>query len=656
MDSIRNRILELTEKINSHNHSYYDLDSPTISDYDYDLLTSELKELEEKYPEFAQDNSPSKHVGGTAASSFEKVTHTVQMGSLQDVFSYDALENFVKKCKSEFENIEFVVEPKIDGLSVSLEYQNGIFIRGSTRGDGFVGEDVTENLKTIKSVPKKLKVSPEFIEVRGEVYMTLESFEELVKFQELEGKDPAKNPRNAAAGSLRQKDSKITAQRRLEIFVFNVQQIIGKDLKSHSQSLEYLKDLGFNVIPNYVICKSYEEIVQVIENIDKSRGQFGFDIDGAVVKVNDFAQREELGASSKYPKWAVAYKYPPEEKETELLNIVVNVGRTGNITPVAIFESVTLAGTSVSRAVLHNQQFITEKDIRIGDTILVRKAGEIIPEVLQSVKHKDGSQPFILPDKCPVCGAETTNLQSAVKCPNIGCKAQVLRGVIYFASKPAMDIEGLGPAVTEQLLENKLIENIADIYTLSTEKLLTLDGFKKKSADNLINAIEKSKSNPLNKLICALGIPNVGAQNATLLCENLGSLDAIKNAETETIANIERFGEIIAQNIYNAMRNPDMLNLLDRLESYGLQTQYQGSRIDNRFEGKTFVLTGTLPTLKRDEAKKIIESYGGKVSGSVSKKTDFVLAGDDSGSKLIKAQELGINIIDENTFNGLIYD
>lgn len=656
-EAAKKRINELTDEINKHSHRYYVLDDPIISDYDFDMLMQELKSLEAEFPELSLPNSPTKRVGGEVLNKFEKVTHAVQMGSLQDVFSIEQVIAFADKCRSDAGVTEFVLEPKIDGLSVSLEYRNGEFVRGSTRGDGFVGEDVTENLRTIGSIPLKLHKDIEFIEVRGEVYMPRESFFELVKQQELNDEQPFKNPRNAAAGSLRQKNPKITASRKLDIFIFNIQQIEGESITSHSQSLEFMRSLGFKVIPDYKICHNGQEIADGIEHIGNSRDNFAFDIDGAVVKVNDFSLREELGSTAKYPKWAVAYKYPPEEKETTLLDIEVNVGRTGAITPVAVFEPIFLAGTSVSRAVLHNQEFISEKDIRIGDTIRVRKAGEIIPEVLLSVSHREGSVPYVLPEYCPACGAKTMHIdeESALRCPNVDCPAQLERNIIHFASKGAMDIDGLGSAIVRTLLDNGLISSVADLYELKVEQLAALDRFGEKSAENLINAIAASKKMPLDRLVFGLGIRNIGAKAAKLLCDKFPTMDKIISAKAEEIAEIEGFGDVMAESVVKAFSESHRLELIRRLKEYGLNMIYEKQMAaDNRFAGMTFVLTGTLSTMKRDEAKKIIESFGGKAAGSVSKKTTYVLAGEDAGSKLTKAQELGITIIDENQFSNMI--
>ena len=652
-DEAMQRIEELTEIIEKHNHSYYVMDNPTVSDYEYDMLMQELKGLEAEYPELVLPSSPTQRVGGEALSKFEKVTHKVQMGSLQDVFSFEQLEEFVTRCRNTVENPLFIVEPKIDGLSVSLEYENGILKRGSTRGDGFVGEDVTANLKTVGSIPLKIKNAPEFLEVRGEVYMPKEKFLKLVEQQELKDEQPFKNPRNAAAGSLRQKNSKITAKRGLDIFVFNIQQIEGKEITSHKQSLDYIKSLGLKVIPSYVECTTYSEIEQEIQHIDQIRNKLSYDIDGIVIKVDSFEQRETLGSSSKVPKWAIAYKFPPEEKETTLRNIEVNVGRTGAITPVAVFDPVMLAGTSVSRAVLHNQDFITQKDIRIGDKIIIRKAGEIIPEVVKSVSHAENSEPFILPARCPVCNTESVRYEdeAVLRCPNPDCPAQLLKSIIHFASKGAMDIDGMGDAVVKALVENNLVKSVADIYTLKAEQIASLERLGEKSAENLINAIEKSKSRPLDKVIFALGIRNIGQASAKLLCEKFPSIEKIMSATAEEIEEIDGFGKVMSENVAKAFSEQHRKDLISRLLELGVKMEYQATQTnDNRFEGMTFVLTGTLETLKRDEAKKIIESFGGKVSGSVSKKTTFVVAGEEAGSKLEKAQSLGVNILSETEF------
>ena len=651
----KKRVAELTERLEKANREYYDLDSPTLEDDEYDALMRELRSLESEFPELLSESSPSQRVGGTASATFEKVAHAVQMASLQDVFGEGEVRDFYERVVAQGAE-EFTVEPKIDGLSVSLEYENGVFVRGSTRGDGFVGEDITANLKTIRSIPLKLKENLPFLEVRGEVYMPKQSFAALCEIQEQNGEDLPKNPRNAAAGSLRQKDSKITAKRALDIFCFNVQRVDGKSFSSHSESLEYLKEQGFRVIPDYRVCKSADEILARIDEIGKMRASLPFDIDGAVVKVNNLHLREEIGATVKVPKWAVAFKYPPEEKETTLNTIEINVGRTGALTPVAVFDAVQLAGTTVSRAVLHNQDYISEKDIRIGDRIVVRKAGDIIPEVVRSVSHAEKSEPFFIPSRCPVCGAEALRDEdeAVIRCQNIDCPAQLLRSIEHFASRGAMNIEGLGEAVVKQLVEAGFVKTVADLYTLDIQELTELEHFGRKSAENLLNSIENSKKNNLSRLIFALGIKGIGSRAATLLCERFGNIDAIMAASEEEIVGIEKFGDILAKSVYTAMREPHRKELIARLKVLGLNMTYESAKISDKFAGLTFVLTGTLPTLKREQAKEMIEKLGGKCSGSVSKKTSYVLAGEEAGSKLDKANELGITVIDEEQFLKMI--
>ncbi|MBQ5312301.1 MAG: NAD-dependent DNA ligase LigA [Oscillospiraceae bacterium] len=660
-EQARLRIDELTAEIEHHNHSYYDLDDPTISDFEYDALMRELKKLEADHPELARDNSPTKHVGGAYSSAFEPVVHTVQMASLQDVFSKEEVASFTQKTRavlaSEGMVPLFTAEPKIDGLSVSLEYRNGVFTRGSTRGDGFTGEDVTANLRTIRSIPMKIKTPLPFLEVRGEVYMPRKVFDELVEKQlsDGEGKKVFKNPRNAAAGSLRQKDPKITASRKLDILIFNIQQCEGREFANHRESLDFLRSEGFHTIDDYAV-KTDDEIFAMIDRIGDGRGTYEYDIDGAVIKTDDFAQRELLGATSKFPKWAVAFKYPPEEKETTLLDIEVNVGRTGVLTPTAVFEPVQLAGTEVRRAVLHNQEFISERDIRIGDTILVRKAGEIIPEVLKSVRHANVSQPYFLPEVCPACGEKTVRDEdeAAVRCPNPECPAQSYRNIVHFCSKGAMDIEGLGESVIAALTDSGLVRTAADIYSLTVQDIASLDRMGEKSAQNIINAIEKSKSAPLDRVIFAVGIRGIGAATAKLLCERFGTLEAIEAASSAEIAQIDGFGGVLSENVYNAFRNEHYLHLINGLRAAGLSMLYEKKASSDTLGAKTFVLTGTLPTLKRDEAKRLIEEAGGKVTGSVSKKTDYVVAGEEAGSKLTKAEELGITILTEKELLDMI--
>ncbi len=638
----------LREKLERANHSYYDLDSPVLEDDEYDALMRELRGLEQAFPELLTPDSPTQRVGGTAANTFEKVPHAVQMGSLQDVFGTAEVEDFLSRMEQQGAH-EFTVEPKIDGLSVSLEYENGVLVRGSTRGDGFVGEDITANIKTIRTVPLSLPEKLPLLEVRGEVYMPKSSFAALCSEQERNGEPLPKNPRNAAAGSLRQKDSRVTAQRKLDIFCFNIQRIEGRTFATHSESLEYLAGQGFCVIPDYRVCSSAGEVLEKIGAIGGGRSALPFDIDGAVVKVNDLSLRTEIGATAKVPKWAVAFKYPPEEKITTLNSIEINVGRTGALTPVAVFDPVQLAGTTVSRAILHNQDIISEKDIRVGDKIAVRKAGDIIPEVVRSVSHADNSEPYFIPDVCPICGAKALRDEdeAVIRCQNFDCPAQLLRSVEHFASRNAMNIEGLGEAVAEQLIGAELVRTVADLYTLDIQSLTALERFGSKSADNLLTSIERSKKNELDRLVFALGIRGIGQRSAQLLCARFGSMDAIMSASAGEIAQIDGFGEVLAESVCSAMREPHRIALINRLKEYGLNMTYSDSRVSDLFEGKTFVITGTLPTLKRDEAKALIEKHGGKCSGSVSKKTSYVLAGEEAGSKLTKANELGITVISE---------
>ncbi len=653
----KKRSEELRAIIQKHNHNYYDLDAPTIEDDEYDALMRELRAIESEYPELLTADSPTQRVGGVAATTFEKVQHAVQMGSLQDVFSVEEVSEFIARVTEQSAD-EFVVEPKIDGLSVSLEYENGVFVRGSTRGDGFIGEDITQNLRTVRSVPLRLNEEIPFIEVRGEVYMSKASFSALCEEQERKGEQLPKNPRNAAAGSLRQKDSRITAQRKLDIFCFNVQRIEGKQLNTHSESLEYMRQLGFTVIPDFTICHSGAEVVDKINAIGESRRDLPFDIDGAVVKVNNFELRTLIGSTTKVPKWAVAFKYPPEEKETTLNDIEINVGRTGALTPVAIFDPVFLAGTTVSRAILHNQDIITDKDIRVGDRIIVRKAGDIIPEVVCSVAHSENSQPYYIPKVCPVCGAEALRDEdeAVIRCQNFDCPAQLLRSIEHFASRNAMNIDGLGEAIVEQLVNEGLIRTVADLYELDLQELMSLERFGRKSAENLLESIEKSKSNQLNRLVFALGIRGIGQRAATLLCEHFTDMDGIMNALPLEISSIEGFGDIMAESVYNAMQEPNRIKLIERLKAHGVNMTYSDGKVSDRFAGKTFVLTGTLPTYTREQAKALIEKNGGKCSGSVSKKTSYVLAGEEAGSKLIKANELGVAVITEEQFNAMLQE
>jgi len=655
INEAKKRVDELKIQLEKANHNYYDLDAPTIEDDEYDALMRELRGLERDFPELLTEDSPSQRVGGTAQSTFTKVRHEVQMGSLQDVFGVDEVREFVERVRKEGAD-EFTVEPKIDGLSVSLEYRDGVLTLGSTRGDGFIGEDITPNLKTIRTIPLKLSEKLPLIEVRGEVYMPKASFAELCELQEKNGEPLPKNPRNAAAGALRQKDSKITASRKLDIFCFNIQRVEGKDFRKHSESLEYIESLGFHVIPDVRVCHTADEIVQRIDEIGQMRRSLPFDIDGAVVKVNNIALRAEIGATAKVPKWAVAFKYPPEEKETTLRAIEINVGRTGALTPVAVFDPVQLAGTSVARAVLHNQDFIAERDIRVGDRIIVRKAGDIIPEVVRSAAHAENSEPFFIPDICPVCGAKAVRDEdeAVIRCQNPDCPAQLLRSIEHFASRGAMNIDGLGEAIVEQLVQADLVHTVADLYTLDLQSLTALERFGQKSAENLLSSIENSKKNELDRLIFALGIRGIGQKAATLLCRKFGDMDRIMAAEPDEIAAIDGFGEILAQSVYAAMREPHRIRLIERLKELGLNMTYSEQKVSDKLDGLTFVLTGTLPTLKRDQAKEMIEKRGGKCSGSVSKKTSYVVAGEEAGSKLTKANELGIPVLTEEQFLTMI--
>ena len=645
----KKRVKELTEIIRYHNERYYVDDSPEIEDFEYDALMRELKALEKDFPELSRDDSPTKVVGGAALKLFTPVAHAVKMESLQDVFSVEELRDFTEKI--DLSRTALSVEPKIDGLSVSLEYEGGKFVRGSTRGDGVTGEDVTANLLQIESIPKTIDFASA-LEVRGEVYMPRESFERLVERQELMGEAPAKNPRNAAAGSLRQKNSAVTAERGLDIFVFNIQRIEDKTFSSHIETLDFLKSLGFNVLPSYLKCDNAESAVNEVMRIGDSRGNLSYDIDGAVIKVDDIGYRTELGSTSKYPKWAVAYKYPPEEKETVLKSIEINVGRTGALTPTAVFEPITLAGTTVSRAVLHNEDFIASKGIGIGDTIVVRKAGEIIPEVLSVSRHCEKSVPFKMPEICPSCGAPVSREEgeAVIRCTNAECPAQLLRHLIHFTSRDAMDIEGLGPAVLEQLVAAGLVSNIVDLYTLDFSAVSELERMGEKSANNMFTNIEKSKENDLSRLIFALGIRHIGSKAGKLMASHFGSMDAVLDATAEDFEAIEGFGSVMAKSAADFFALEDTRTTVSRLRELGVNMVSTDTPAGDRFAGMTFVLTGTLPTYTRNEAAAIIESLGGKVSSSVSKKTTYVLAGEEAGSKLDKANALDVAVIDEEEF------
>ena len=647
---------QLVEELNYHNQKYYTEDAPEIDDYEYDMMYRRLQQLEAEFPELVTPESPTQKVGASAINKFEPVVHEVPLESLHDSFSEEELRDFDRKVRAVVEDPEYIVEPKFDGLSVALEYRDGVYVRGSTRGDGFVGEDVTENIRTIRTVPLKLNEPVPFLEVRGEVYMSHEVFLKLSARQEENGEKPFKNPRNAAAGSLRQKDSRVTAGRVLDIFVFNVQQVAGEELHDHDEALDYLKRLGFTVTPFYEKCGAIDEVIEKVRRIGDLRGELDYSIDGAVVKVNSFAQRDLLGSTAKFPKWAEAFKYPPEEKETKLLEVEVNVGRTGVLTPTGLFEPITLAGTTVSRATLHNQDFISEKDIRVGDTVVLRKAGEIIPEVVSVVLHAEGSEPYRLPETCPSCGEPVSREEgeAALRCTNPECPAQLVRHLIHFTSRDAMDIDGLGPAVIEQLVGNGLVSSPADLYGLKTEQLMELERMGEKSSQNLVEALERSKDNDLYRLIYALGIPHVGLKAAKLLCDRFRTVEEIFSATEEELAAIEGFGLIIAKSVRTFFSLPGTAHLIGRLRDYGVNLVCRTEVQDRRFQGQTFVLTGTLPTMTRLEAGSLVEKFGGKVSSSVSKKTSYVLAGEDAGSKLTKAQQLGVTVISEEEFMEMI--
>ncbi len=650
------RYNELVDELNYHSKLYYTEDAPVISDYEYDMKMVELKKLEEEFPLFVRADSPTRRVGDVTYNTFEKVEHKVQMGSLQDVFSVDELYSFNERCKTVLENPCYVVEPKIDGLSVSLEYINGKFVRGSTRGNGLVGEDVTLNLLTISDIPREIPEKLPLLEVRGEVYMPREVFEKLTSEQIKNGEEPFKNPRNAAAGGLRQKDPKITAKRYLSIFIFNIQQIEGKELSSHKESLDFLNSQGFKTVPSYKTFTEFSEVVGEIQSIGENRYTYPFDIDGAVVKIDNFSEREKLGATSKFPKWAVAFKYPPEEKQTVLRDIEINVGRTGALTPTAVFDPIILAGTTVSRAVLHNQDFIADKDIRIGDTILVRKAGDIIPEVLKSVSHTEGSEPYLIPKYCPVCNEETVkdNDEAVIRCVNPLCPATLYRSIIHFATRNAMNIEGLGPAIVELLLNNKLISSPADLYYLKLSDLSALERMGELSSGNLLKSIEESKERGLAKVLFGLGIRNIGERASKLLAEHFTDIDRLFEATVEEITEIEGYGEVMAQSVVDYFARAESLAIIEKLRNAGVVLTEEVKQTTDLFKGKTFVLTGTLPTYSRNEAIAIIEENGGKVSSSVSSKTDYVLAGEDAGSKLTKATQLGVTVISEDEFNKMV--
>lgn len=654
---IKTRMDELIDQINYHSNKYYNDDAPEISDYEYDNLMKELIKIEEENPQIKRSDSPSSRVGGKPLDKFTQITHKIPMLSLSNAYSDKDLKDFDKRVRElADDSVEYVVEFKIDGLSVGLTYKNGVFEKGATRGNGVVGEDITENLRTVKTIPLKINDTEEVV-VRGEVYISKQNFEKINELQEEQGLQLFANPRNLAAGTLRQLDSKLTAKRPLDIFIFNLEYIENTNLKSHSESLEYLKNLGFKVSTDYKVCSNIEGVIEHIEYWTENRSKLPFEIDGMVIKVNDLQQREVMGYTAKSPRWAIAYKFPAEQKKTKLIDIIVEVGRTGTITPTAILEPVRLAGTTVSRATLHNEDYINEKDIKIGDTVLVQKAGDIIPQVVQVVKDdRDGNEiEFKFPDKCPVCSEPTVRLEgeAAVKCINISCPAQIRRGIIHFASRDAMNIEGLGESIVGLLLDNNIIKDIADLYYIKKEDVINLERMGEKSAENLIKAIEKSKQNELYRLINGLGIKYIGVKGAKVLAKNFDSLDEIINADAVQLTNLEEFGDIMANSVVEFFKEEKNMTVINKLKESGVNTESiknKDESIVNIFEGMKIVLTGTLPTLKRNDAKEMIEARGGKATSSVSKSTTFVLAGEEAGSKLTKANELGVKVIDEAKF------
>ncbi|MEE0248747.1 NAD-dependent DNA ligase LigA [Peptacetobacter hiranonis] len=657
-EDIKLQIDNLIDKINYHSDKYYNQDTPEISDFEYDMLMKELIKLEAENPEFKRVDSPSNRVGGVALDKFDQVTHKNPMLSLSNAYSAEDLRDFDRRVKEMADgDVEYVVEFKIDGLSVGITYENGEFKSAATRGNGVIGEDISKNAMTIKSVPLKIDDKREII-VRGEVYISKENFEKVNEYQEEHDLQVFANPRNLAAGSLRQLDSKLTAKRPLDIFVFNLENINELDgIDTHSDSLEYLKKLGFSVSENYKICKSIDEVIEFIEYWTENRGSLKFDIDGMVVKVNNIEQRNEMGFTAKSPRWAIAYKFPAERKKSKILDIEVEVGRTGTITPTAILEPVRLAGTSVSRATLHNEDFIREKDIKLFDHVIVQKAGDIIPQIVEVVKEdRTGDEKdFVMPSVCPECGEPTVRLEgeAAVKCINISCPAQIRRGMIHFVSREAMDIDGMGESIITLFLKEGLIKDVSDIYYLKKEQIVPLERMGEKSADNLIKAIEKSKSNDLWRLINGLGIRFVGVKGAKILASNFSSLDEIMNADVERLQQLEEFGSIMSESVVKFFREEQNLAVIQKLKDAGVNTEAgedKSEGIPQLFEGMKIVLTGTLPTLKRNQAKEIIELRGGKATSSVSKSTTFVLAGEEAGSKLTKANDLGIKVIDEEMF------
>ncbi len=659
----KERIEELRKQVEYHAKKYYDDDKPEISDFEYDMLMVELRNLEKEFPEFQSQNSLTQKVGGHVKEGFQKVTHEVPLQSLQDVFSIEDVKDYIEKIEQKakennIEEVTYVVETKIDGLSAALEYKNGELIRGATRGNGLVGEDVTENLKTVKTIPMKLK-EPIDITVRGEVFIGKEDFEKMNQEREENEEELFANARNAAAGSLRQLDSKITEKRPLDIYIFNVQKIEGKQFNSHYEELEYLNEQGFNVNPVRIYCKSMEEIEKAIEQIGEDREKLTFGIDGAVVKVDNLKFREILGTTAKTPRWAVAYKYPPEKKETKLKEIICQVGRTGVITPMAILEPVKVAGSTIAKTTLHNEDFIKEKQLKIGDTVVIQKAGDVIPEIVEVKKDKRTGEEkeFEMPKMCPVCGAPAVREEgeAAIRCTGIECPAKLFRNLVHFVSREAMNIDGLGENIIQQLLDKGLIANIADIYTLELEEIASLKKNGKKFAGNLVESINKSKENDLYRLITALGIRHVGTKASKLLARKYKEIDKLMEADLEDLSRINDIGPIVANSIVEFFSQEQTRDLIQKLKEAGVNTQAkEEENVDNRFEGKTFVLTGSLENYTRGEAANLIEKFGGKTSSSVSKKTDYVLAGEEAGSKLTKAQNLGITILNEAQFQEMV--
>lgn len=659
MDEVKKRIEELRETLEHHSYLYYVMDTTEISDYDYDKLMNELKKLEEEHPEFITSSSPTQRVGGKPLKEFQQVQHVVPMLSLQDVFSYEELMEWDSRVKSVVGECEYVVELKIDGLSVSLLYENGELVRGATRGDGLIGEDVTQNIRTIQSIPLRIK-DKALLEVRGEAYMPRSAFEKLNTQREELEQPLFANPRNAAAGSIRQLDSKITAERRLDVLIFNIQRYEGVEIKSHKEGLDYLETLGFRVSPKRIICKGINEVIKVIEGFGESRGELPFEIDGVVIKVDDINKRNELGQTAKTPRWAAAYKFPAEKKKTKVRDIIVQVGRTGAITPTAILEPVRIAGSTVSRATLHNEDNIRDKDIRIGDSVIIQKAGEIIPEVVEVVlEDRTGEEVvFKMPNKCPECGGDVVREEgeAALRCTNMSCPAQLKRSIIHFASRDAMNIDGLGPQIITLLMDNNLIKDAADLYYLNFDDIVKLERMGKKSAENLLESIENTKENSIDKLIFGLGIRFIGSKGAKNLSKAFKSIDALIASKYEDLIQVEEIGDKMAQSLVAFFNDEHNLKLIEKFRAANLKFTFDDvdSGKSKTFDGMTFVLTGALSKYTRNEAQEIIEGLGGSVSSSVSKKTSYVLAGEDAGSKLKKAQELGVNVISEEDFQVML--